>query len=393
MHVHFNILKSFIDEKEEYKPSYWVKLRKAKQPKLGVIRFKNPKKTFGRYGGIANRSFTQKHYQQAKQLCILKAAYRRDKNLNKKHLDYIRREGTGIGGADPELYGADPQGYEKRMAKLHFRFIISPENQTVDLRSLTEEFVKRIELRYGLRLDWVAADHFNTGKKHTHLLVNGFDLNRKMVFFKREDIQSVLRETLRDICTEQVGYRTLAERQSAALRQTESNSFTMLDRQLEKMANYNGEIPLNNIIYRTDDCLLHRRIMYLQRLQLAKYDVSTGYFHLKNRWQDDLKTYGFYNTFLSAREELKAHPSRFFLHPKDSLETISGKVVKKYYMQDNSNNHAIVLETEPGVYKYVPLQEAPKCKLGGNIRMEFQQVYLPGGRPKREMTITPIADL
>jgi hypothetical protein len=48
-----------------------------------------------------------------------------------------KREGTGINGADPE-------GYEKRMSKLHFRFIVSPDNQNVDLKELFVNFIKRL---------------------------------------------------------------------------------------------------------------------------------------------------------------------------------------------------------------------------------------------------------
>jgi hypothetical protein len=311
--------------------------------------------------------------------------YKRKKILNQKHLQYIKREGTGLEGKDPDVYGADPDGYEARMTGLHFRFIISPENQRVDLKSLTKEFVKRVELRYGVRLDWVAADHFNTGKKHTHLLENGLGLDGEKIFFRPVDVKTILREALRDICTDQVGTRSVMERRAAALRQTESPSFTMLDRAIEGMADPKGFVSFYNIVHRNDDSLLHRRIMFLKRLGLASFDVSAGDFKLKQGWKDTLKIYGSYNTFLRGRDELKAHPLNYTLHRKDSLETVEGTVVKRYFMQDNSNNHAYIIETEPGKNKYVPIDEAPMMRPGSKIWKD-SLVLLPGFQPFNKIT-------
>jgi hypothetical protein len=83
------------------------------------------------------------------------------------------------------------------MSKLHFRFIISPENQTTDLQLLTKEFISRLEMKTGYKFEWVAAGHYNTGHRHTRLLINGFDLNRKRAGFRKEVITGIMRETLR----------------------------------------------------------------------------------------------------------------------------------------------------------------------------------------------------
>jgi hypothetical protein len=194
---HFNFFHDFMGhKKDDEEEGLHVRKGMTKKVYYRPSHVKKPKKAYYGGGGMKLHNFKRREYQERKQLCTLVAKYRRSKELNAKHLEYISREETGRDGADPELYGADPEGYESRMAKLHFRFIISPGNQNVDLTELTEEFIKKTELRLGLKLDWVAANHYNTGKQHTHVLINGFDLRRKIVRFKLEDMKHLLRETL-----------------------------------------------------------------------------------------------------------------------------------------------------------------------------------------------------
>ena len=44
-------------------------------------------------------------------------------------------------------------------------------------------------------------------------------------------------------------------------------------------------------------------------------------------------------------------------------------------MQDDSNSHAVILETSPGFFAYVPLNEAPKqFSIGSNVKIEQQKI-------------------
>lgn len=81
-----------------------------------------------RVGGHKSGYKSGYDYKSSKQNCTFKVSHRYDKALNKKHLAYIQKEGKGLNGSDPELYGAKPESYEQRMGKLHYRWIISPEN-------------------------------------------------------------------------------------------------------------------------------------------------------------------------------------------------------------------------------------------------------------------------
>jgi hypothetical protein len=331
---HLNIFKELLGEKysEGFNFNSNV-LTRTQKYKTKKSHFYQGCSGFNYYSGGFNSSYK---YSEQNQFCVFRAKHRYDKILNKKHFDYIQRKGRGVNGSTPELYGADPDNYENRMSKLHFRWFISPENQNIDVKLLTEEFIRRIEWEKGLRLDWVAADHYNTGIKHSHVLINGFDLDRKKVQFDREELSNIYRETLRDICTDMVGYRTLEERQAAYQKQTTSNTYTQLDRQLYNNIIEKDFISLNELSRLKNNELLHKRLLYLKDLNLVSYNSSSNRFIFKENWKDLLNIYTKYNTYLEGLYFTKAHPSHYSLHDINYLGPVKGKIVKKYFMQENS---------------------------------------------------------
>ncbi|ODN62862.1 hypothetical protein BA763_24375 [Burkholderia cenocepacia] len=90
-----------------------------------------------------------------------------------KHLRYIERDGAGRNGEPGRAYGpqtdeADLDAFKERCQddRHHFRFIVSPEDSAEldDLRTYTRHLMNRMEADLGTRLDWVAVDHWNSGR-------------------------------------------------------------------------------------------------------------------------------------------------------------------------------------------------------------------------------------
>jgi hypothetical protein len=367
----YNIFNEFIDPIFRPKTHFGIKTETEKARKY------NHRSGSGRTGYIGGFSHSSSAYagtRTQKQFCTFKASYRFDKDLHAKNLSYIQREGKGRDGETPALYGADPEHYESRMAKKHYRFIISPENQNVDLTELTKEFISRLEYRTGYKLDWVAAEHYNTGKKHTHVLINGFDLHRNKIQFKPEEIKHLMRESLRDITTEMIGPRTPQEQQASRRAQTVSNTYTQLDRDIALLLDDHNQMSLYKSHTAEMGSLYYKRLLHLQKLNLAQYNPDSEQFILAPNWQEELRQYSRYNTFLEGLDFLDVHQSQYRLHNVSKEGSISGKVIKRYFQQDNSNNHAVILETAPNLYAYVPLDNAPtKIPDGGNVKIEYNK--------------------
>ena len=104
----------------------------------------------------------------------------------------------------PELFGTDLSEYEANISKEHFKCIISPESQNVDLRLLTAKLIERLENMTGYKLYWQACIHTNTPHRHAHLAINGTDRNGRKVRFSREVIKTQIRNLLSDMTTAMV---------------------------------------------------------------------------------------------------------------------------------------------------------------------------------------------
>ena len=68
----------------------------------------------------------------------------------------------------PRLFGTENSEYESAKVPEHFKFIISPENQNVNLKVLASEFIRRVETMTGYKLLWQGAVHTDTAHRHAH---------------------------------------------------------------------------------------------------------------------------------------------------------------------------------------------------------------------------------
>jgi len=383
---HFNFFKDLLGEQgdEVFRP------KMCRGVATDVPKGRGKKNRFykgGSFHGFSGGGYNDNiDYNQINQFCIVKCSRKSEKILNKKHLAYIQKEGKGLNGSNPELYGADPDGYENRMKSVSYRWIISPDSPNVDLDILVPELIRRVEFYTGFKLDWVATNHYNTEHPHAHILINGHDLKRNKVNFSQTFLKRILRETCRDICTEMIGVRTIEERQASFQKQITGNYYTHLDKRLNIILDGTDRITFARLCNADGCTLLNNRLAYLQEAGLVEHDKSTNLYIFKKDWIEQLKTFSKYNTYLQGLKSINVHPSHYSLYDIDKLGAVTGKVVKKFYMQENSNNNAIILETTPGYFLYVPLFEAPsKIPLGKNIKIESQRIITPTGGTRKTM--------
>src|SRR5579862_3375594 len=118
------------------------------------------------------------------------------------HLRYVQRDGVTRDGQPGVLYDAgsdraDGKTFTKRSAgdRHQFRFIVAPEDsaELSDLKAFIRDLMRQMEQDLGTKLDWVAADHFNTWRPHTHLAIRGKDDRRKDLVIARDYITHGMR--------------------------------------------------------------------------------------------------------------------------------------------------------------------------------------------------------
>ncbi|MBR1243509.1 relaxase/mobilization nuclease and DUF3363 domain-containing protein [Bradyrhizobium sp. AUGA SZCCT0274] len=157
----------------------------------------------------------------------------------KAHLRYVQRDGVTREGDPGEWYDAshdraDGKAFADRGGedRHQFRFIVAPEdsNELADLKPFVLDLMRQMETDLGTRLDWVAADHFNTGHPHSHIVVRGKDDQGKDLVIARDYIAHGIRARASELITRELG----PESELEALRKLENEvgaeRFTRLDR-------------------------------------------------------------------------------------------------------------------------------------------------------------------
>lgn len=204
------------------------------------------------------------------------------------HLRYIQRDGITREGGPGELYGAnndhvDGKAFLDRTAwdRHQFRFIVAPEDgiEYEDLKPLTRRLMEQMHEDLGTRLDWVAADHFNTGHPHTHIIVRGKDDLGENLVIAREYISSGLRERAAELVSLDLGPPADREIEQRLRQEMEQERFTSIDRELLRTRDGNGLVsPDSREAFR--QTLQQGRLRKLERMGLAE-EIAPG------RWQVD----------------------------------------------------------------------------------------------------------
>jgi hypothetical protein len=274
---------------------------------------------------------------------------------------YLSREGTDIEGKAAKLFGTETEDYRKNMVEKNFRIFLSPQKSDVDLKSLAENFIQKLEKQTGYRLYWQGACHYNTAHPHAHLLINGVDRQGREIKFPKDVVKTFMRESARDLCTAQLGKRTQKDLDREKEKELSAPRLTRLDDRIKELCSGGSTVNLKGAIYEKDR--IQARLETLRKLQLCTYE--SGAYRFKNNWDEDLKTNGRYNAFLKAREDLRySDPASLKLYSGNAGE-ISGKVTKIYKLDgDASDNHAVVLEALDGKAYFVPLLKKPELREG-----------------------------
>lgn len=314
-----------------------------------------------RYNSSAERISSKKvrsngSENSRKQRVLFKLSYGES---SKKHLKYIQlympqvnKEGVE---EKKEIFGTPMVDYMNNIVPRHFKLIISPESQKIDLKLLSEAFIRHLEKITGYDFYWVGTIHTDTEHHHAHLAINGKDKNGKKVRFPKDMIKNTMREFLSNIATNMIGERTKEEIEESKKKLTQAKRWTAFDEQLKEMPE---KLFINNL-----NSSLISRLQFLSSIKLANKDGM--FYSLKPEFEEVLKATGRYNLYLE--EYLKSDlPLRLF--EGGSITGVVDKVVS--FDKDESWNDAIIIRKE-NERIYIPVFQLHKEHLEGKtVRIE-----------------------
>lgn len=299
----------------------------------------------GRGGALFLNSVNQRD-----QRVMFKVSHSSSMQAHDKYLStYMPQENKNEVLDKPRLFGTENSEYETAKVPEHFKFIISPENQNVNLKVLASEFIRRVETMTGYKLLWQGAVHTDTAHRHAHICINGRDMNGKRVYFQPEMIKRTMRETLSYIATQMVGERTEQEIISAQKNLVVARRWTKLDEELEK---YPGKISPH--ILSPD---MQNRLSFLSEMNLAVR--KAGFYELKDDWKEVLVATGRYNTFF---DEYQKSGGKLELYSGGGISGTVENVIS--FDKDESWNDALVIRSGESLV-YVPVWQLKKYDLLG----------------------------
>jgi len=156
----------------------------------------------------------------------------------RSHQHYIMRDGVTPYGGPGQLYDherdiADGGDFLNRQTgdTYQFRVIVAPEDASrmPDLKPFVRDLMARMEGDLHTKLDWVAADHFNTGHPHTHIIIAGHDDRGQDLVMARHYISHGIRTRARDLVTLELGPELEFERTIKLASEMKAERMTSLD--------------------------------------------------------------------------------------------------------------------------------------------------------------------
>ena len=317
-----------------------------KKKRSDACRFKDEKHFFG--SSLVKSNYKKKENNQR---VMFKMSYSNSMRQHNKYIKYYMPQMQKDNVIDkPELFGTTDKEYEKNKVAGHFKFIVSPENQNVNLKVLINDFIKRIEKLSGYELYWQACIHTDTEHPHGHIVINRKDKNGRRIYFPKQMIKNTMREILSESATKLVGPRSKFEIELAKNKMISANRWTDLDKKIES---------IKGVIYpKALDVPLQNRLAHLSTIGLANYQNNKVI--LKKDWKEVLMATARYNTYLE--EYLKQDNLPLKMYEGGLLQGKVDRVIS--FDKDESWNDAIIVRTQNHRI-YVPVYQLHKQNLEG----------------------------
>lgn len=279
------------------------------------------------------------------------------------HLRYLERGGVSPEGERGQAYGMDADEVDTRAFeetvrddRHQFRTILSLEDgaEVKDLRSFTRSVMSQMERDLGTRLEWVAVDHFDTGRPHTHVVIRGKDEVGKDLIIAREYISRGLRMRASEIATEWLGPRTQREIDNDLDRQIKAERWTELDARIEQMQE-DGFFSRRAIGLPVDSVTASRltaRLAVLEDMELA--DRQDSGWRLQPQIKATLKAMGERGDIIRELNRTQSGIEYRVFDPEQPSPPITGRVSGRGWHEESDRGYVLV-EGLDGPHHYIGL--------------------------------------
>ena len=273
------------------------------------------------------------------------------------HLRYIQRDGTQRDGSPGLLYSAneddaDGKSFLERCAgdRHQFRIIVSAEDasQYEDLKPLVRRFMDRMEKDLGTRLQWLAADHLDTGHPHSHIILRGMDERGENLIIARDYIGNGMRQRVAELVSLDLGPRSAIEIQEKMRLEVGAERLTGLDRALRRLAGEEGRlVPAGRTM--AEHMIRLARLRKLETLGLAQR-LEGGCWQLPDNLEASLRAMAERGDIIRTmqraltRARLERASGDLIAYRGELAQPITGRLIERGLSDELNDQHYLILD-------------------------------------------------
>ena len=290
----------------------------------------------------------------------------------RQHLKYIQRDSAAQGEERGTLYDrngrdVDVKAFEDggKDDRHQFRIIVSPEDSTrmSDLSGFTRDLMQQMETDLGTKLDWVAADHYDTGQPHTHIVIRGKRDDATDLVMPKDYVSHGIRMRAQELVEIELGPVPQIEGRNRMAAMVRSARLTEIDKGIMRPTE-SGVIDLSSPARRGQlwwRQLERARLKHLSGMGLAE-PLGKGRWKIREDAPETLKRMGERGDIIKTMHRAmkdrglrRVDASSFYDPSVENVKPITGRILLKGVGDDVSGRAFIVLDTLEGKSAYVDI--------------------------------------
>ena len=232
-----------------------------------------------------------------------------------------------------------------------------------DLTAFTRDLMSEVEKDLGTKLEWVAANHYNTGQPHTHIVIRGKCDDGADLVMPRKYVSHGIRERAQELVQTELGPVPQIEGRNRFAAMVRQARVTELDRNMMRRME-NGIVDVRapvkyRPLWRAQ--LERARLKHLSKMGLAQ-PLRKGRWQLAGHAGETLKRMGERGDIIKTMHRaMETHglrridASSFYDPSADNARPITGRIISRGIGDDVSDRAFIVLDTMEGKPAYVDI--------------------------------------
>lgn len=322
-------------------------------------------------GGRQRQSSSQFYRRVIVKISIVKMEGR-GAAAQRLHLKYIERDSATPDGERGNLYSEQGKDVETKSFaergvddRHQFRVIVSPEDaaELADLKAFTRDLAKQIETDLGTKLDWVAADHYDTGQPHTHLVIRGKRDDRTDLVIPKDYVSKGIRERAQGLVTIELGPVPEIDGRTRMARMVQQQRLTQIDRRLFRSAQdgiVDASAPVRKgQVWRKQ--LDRARLKSLEKMGLAE-PLGKGRWRIQENAEPTLKRMGERGDIIKTMHRSMAGRGQRLIDGislydpgDDGAKPVTGKILSQGVGDDVADRSYLIIDDLDGKSRYVNL--------------------------------------